>query len=86
MADGPYINPFRKAHQKSIAKRREPHLIEYQAATRCSVCKMAFPSDSQPSVNEAFAHHVSKAHKRGQTMEDFSQAAVRIVREATEDK
>ena len=32
----------------------------------------------------AFAEHLAKAHKPGQTSEDANQAAARIVREATE--
>jgi hypothetical protein len=67
-------------------KRLEPHLIDYQGARRCSVCKMPFPPDAKPSRDEAFAAHVVKTHRPGQTSEDFSQAALRVVREATEDK
>jgi hypothetical protein len=70
MADEPYVNPFQKVHQQSATKRREPHLIEYQGATRCSVCKMPFPPDAKPSQNVAFAEHVLKAHRPGQTSED----------------
>jgi hypothetical protein len=65
---------------------KPPHLIDYQGARRCSVCKMPFPPDAKPSRDEAFAAHVVKAHSPGQTSEDFSQAALRVVREATEDK
>jgi len=64
----------------------KPHLIDYQGARRCSVCKMPFPSDAKPSVDKAFAEHVIKAHRPGQTSEDSSQAALRIVREANENK
>jgi 20S proteasome alpha/beta subunit len=35
-------------------------------------------------MSVAFEEHLLKAHKPGQTSEDASQAAVRIVREATE--
>jgi hypothetical protein len=66
--------------------KRQPHLIEYQGATRCSICKMPFVPDTQPSVDEAFSEHVRKAHRPGQTTEDSSQAALRVVREATENK
>lgn len=52
-----------------------PHLIDYQGAQRCSICMMPFPSDAKSSVDEAFAKHVIKAHRPGQTSEDFSQAA-----------
>ncbi|MGC2110749.1 MAG: hypothetical protein WA655_14610 [Candidatus Korobacteraceae bacterium] len=64
----------------------KPHLIDYQGAIRCSVCKMPFPPDAKPSRDEAFAQHVVKAHRPGQTTEDSSQAALRIVRKATENK
>lgn len=43
------------------------HLIRYQGAQRCSICKMPFPPDAKPSVDEAFAEHVVKAHRPGQT-------------------
>jgi hypothetical protein len=47
---------------------------------------MPIPADAQPSQDEAFAEHVVKAHRPGQTTEDASLAALRVVREATEDK
>ena len=37
-------------------------------------------------MSKAFVEHVLKAHQPGQTSEDSSQAALRVVREATEDK
>jgi len=64
----------------------KPHLIDYQGTRRCSICKMPFPPDVKPSQDEAFVTHVRKAHRPGQTTEDSSQAAVRVVREATENK
>ena len=76
-----------RAARKADAKKRklnEPHLIDYQGARRCSVCKMPFPLDAKPSQDEAFAEHVRKAHRSGQTSEDFSQAAFRVVKESTE--
>src|ERR1017187_1433536 len=51
---------------------------------RCSVCGHPFEPDVQPSMSVAFSDHLSKAHRPGQTSEDFSQAAVRVVKEATE--
>jgi|SRR5271157_4074777 len=62
-----------------------PHLIADGNLKRCSVCGYPFPPDVQPSMSVAFADHLSRAHKPGQTNEDFSQAAARIVREATKD-
>jgi len=53
---------------------------------RCSVCGYPFPPDVQPSIDVAFTEHLMKAHKPGQTTEDSSQAALRVVREATENK
>jgi hypothetical protein len=40
-----------------------PHLVDYQGAKRCSVCKMLFPPDARPSMSTAFAEHVLKAHQ-----------------------
>ncbi len=67
-------------------KRIQPHLIDYQGAKRCSICKMPFPPDAKPSQDEAFAEHVRKAHRPGQTTEDFNQAAARVVRETTDSQ
>ena len=58
-----------------------PHLIDYQGANRCSICKMPFSPDALPSVDEAFADHVRKVHR----LEDVNQAAARIVRESLPD-
>ena len=44
-----------------------------------------FPPDVK-SIDAAFADHLRTAHRPGQTSEDFSQAAARVVREATENK
>ncbi len=63
-----------------------PRLIADGSLQRCSVCGYPFESDVQPSMSVAFADHLSKAHKPGQTTEDFNQAAARVVREATENK
>ena len=63
-----------------------PELIDDGALKRCSVCQYPFLPDVQPTVNEAFAKHLRIAHKPGQTREDPSQAAARIVREATASK
>jgi hypothetical protein len=61
-----------------------PHLFADGDLKRCSVCGHPFDSDVKPSMSVAFADHVLKDHKLGQTTEDASQAAARIVREATE--
>jgi hypothetical protein len=63
--------------------KRQPHLIEYQSATRCSICKMPFPPAMKPSVDEAFADHVRKVHRPAQTFEDAKQAVTRVVSEST---
>ena len=71
----------------NLGKKRTaagPHLIADGSLQRCSVCRYPFFPDTQPSKSEAFAEHLRKAHKPGQTSEDFSQAAVRVVKEATE--
>ncbi len=61
-----------------------PQLIADGNLKRCSVCGYPFPADVKPSMSVAFADHLLKAHKPGQTTEDFNQAAVRVVGEATE--
>jgi hypothetical protein len=66
-------------------KQLSPHLIELDGVKRCSVCKHPFESNVKLSLSLAFRKHVATAHKPGQTTEDFSQAAVRIGREATEN-
>jgi hypothetical protein len=65
-------------------KKLPPHLIPDGELERCSVCGRPFPPDAKPSVSLAFSEHLRNAHKPGQTIEDASQAALRIVREATE--
>jgi hypothetical protein len=77
-----------KAQQQAMEEtvrmaRTKPHLIEYQGAQRCSICKMPFPSDAQPSLDRAFSEHVITNHRSGQTSEDVNQSAARIVRETT---
>jgi hypothetical protein len=64
----------------------EPRLIRNGNLGRCSVCGYPFQTDVRPSLNVAFAEHLLKAHQPGQTTEDSSQAALRVVREATENK
>lgn len=76
-----------RAARKADAKKRklaEPHLIPDGNLQRCSVCGYPFETDVRPSMSAAFAEHLSKAHKPGQTTEDISQAAFRVVREATD--
>jgi hypothetical protein len=72
----------------SMAKNQqsESHLIRDGNFQRCSVCGYPFPADVRPSMSVAFAEHLLKAHQPGQTTEDSTQAALRVVREATEDK
>jgi hypothetical protein len=64
----------------------QPHLIPDGNLERCSVCGYPFPTGVRPSLSVAFAEHLLKAHRPGQTTEDSSQAALRVVREATENK
>ncbi len=73
---------IRKDSVRIGKQKLPPHLINYQGAQRCSICKMPFPPDAKPSVDEAFAEHVIKAHRPGQTTKDANQAAARIIREA----
>jgi hypothetical protein len=67
-------------------KQPGPHLIDDGHVFRCSVCGYPFQHDAQPSLSSVFAQHLLKAHQPGQTTEDSSQAALRVVREATENK
>jgi len=67
--------------EESMTKSKGPaHLVGDGTLKRCSVCQYPFLPDAQPTVNEAFAMHLCMAHKPGQTREDASQAAQRIVR------
>jgi hypothetical protein len=52
-----------------------PYLMDYQGVQHCSVCKMPFPPDAPPSQDEAFAEHVRRAHRPGQTTEDANRSA-----------
>ena len=63
---------------------RTPRLFEMDGVKRCSICKKPFLPDVKPSPYVAFAEHALKAHQPDQTSKDFSQAAARIVREATD--
>jgi hypothetical protein len=65
-------------------KKTEPHLIDYQGACRCSICKMPFSPDIKPSPEEAFAAHVREAHRPAPSSQDLNQVAPPIVRETTE--
>jgi hypothetical protein len=47
---------------------------------------MPFTGTDKKSLSKAFSEHVRSTHKAGQKKEDMSQAAARIVREATENK
>lgn len=84
------IDHARQVREKRIAdqdkNKSEPRLIADGDLQRCSVCGYPFESDVQPTMSVAFAEHLRKAHKPGQTSEDFNQAAARVVRESTEDR
>ena len=76
----------RKLGGMAKKNKSEPYLIRDGNLERCSVCGYPFQTDVRPSMSVAFAEHLSKAHQPGQTTEDSSQAALRVVREATENK
>jgi hypothetical protein len=67
-----------EVREKKIADRAgnktEPRLIADGNRQRCSVCGYPFPADVHPSMSVAFEEHLLKAHKPGQTSEDFNQA------------
>jgi hypothetical protein len=54
---------MRESRLAKEVKRRLPHLLSVLGGRHCSICKMPFPPDTKPSVNEAFAQHVLKAHR-----------------------
>jgi hypothetical protein len=56
-----------------------PHLIDYLGAWRCSICKIPFPLEVEPSLSRAFAEHVITNHRPGQTPEDVEQAIAQVV-------
>ena len=84
------IDHAREVREQNTANRGkgkfEPHLIPDGSIQRCSVCGYPFPADVHPSMSVVFAAHLLKAHQPGQTTEDSSQAALRVMREATENK
>jgi hypothetical protein len=59
-----------------------PHWTASGNVRRCSVCGYPFPPDVK-LIDAAFAEHLRKVHRPGQTSEDVNQAAARIVRETT---
>ena len=75
----------KKAFSQHLTEVNQPHLVRDGNLQRCSVCGYPFSADVRPSMSVAFAEHLMKAHKPGQTTEDFNQAAARVVRESTEN-
>ena len=63
-----------------------PRLVTAGNLKRCSVCGYPFQQDVKPSMSVAFAEHLLKAHKPGQTSKDVNEAAARIAGEATDSK
>ena len=57
---------------EAVERRQPPHLISAGNLKHCSVCGHPFKPDVQPSMSEAFADHMRKAHQPGQTSEDVS--------------
>jgi len=72
------IEHAREVREKKIAdsarNKTEPRLIADRNLQRCSVCGCPFPADVHPSMSVVFAEHLMKAHRPGQTTEDFNQA------------
>jgi rubrerythrin len=83
------IDHAREVREKKLADRgkskTEPRLIADGKLERCSVCGYPFEADVKPSMSCAFAEHVLKTHRPGQTSEDVNQAAARIASETTEN-
>ena len=63
-----------------------PHWMLDGNVKRCSVCGHPLLPQVEASIDAVFAEHVRTAHKPSQTPEDSSQAALRVVREATANK
>lgn len=64
------IDHAREVREKKIAdlaRNNEPCLIADGNLQRCSACGYPFPADVRPSMSVAFAEHLMKAHKPGQT-------------------
>jgi hypothetical protein len=72
-------------HHEVLDATAQNTTTQYMEAKRCSICKMPFPSDAQPTLDKAFAEHVKTNHRPGQTTEDINQAAAQIVGETTAD-
>jgi len=70
------IEHARDVREKRIAdqdpNKAEPRLIADGDLRRCSVCGHPFESDVQPTMSVAFAEHLRKAHKPGQTSESMN--------------
>jgi hypothetical protein len=65
------IDHAREVREQRIADGKktasESHLIADGSLKRCSACGYPFQSDEKPSMSVAFADHLSRAHKAGQT-------------------
>jgi hypothetical protein len=72
------IDHAREVREKKLAdlarNKPEPCLIADGNLQRCSGGGYPFPADVRPSMNVAFAEHLMKAHKSGQTSEDANQS------------
>jgi hypothetical protein len=68
------IDHAREVREKKITdsarNTAEPRLIADGNLQRCSACGYPFPADVRPSMSVAFAEHLMKAHKPGQTSEN----------------
>jgi hypothetical protein len=71
-SDGVIIREPHNARKKAATSASPAHLIDDEGVKRCSMCTMAFPDDVRPSMSVAFAEHIRKAHKPGQTTEDVN--------------
>jgi hypothetical protein len=81
------IDHARDERERKLADRgnnKAPSLIADGDLQRCSVCGFPFGPDVKPFISVAFTEHLTRAHKPGQTSEDFRRAAFRAVKEATD--
>jgi hypothetical protein len=65
------IDHARDVREKKLSEQgrqtTDPHLIPDGNLQRCSVCGYPFPADVHRSMSVAFAEHLLKVHKLGQT-------------------
>ncbi len=68
---------------KQKAKDKLPaHLIRDGRFQRCSICTTPFLSESDRSLSDDFANHVTRLHSASPAVEEVKQPRSRIVKQA----